>query len=372
MGLFDGASATEEEGSTAEMAKWLEAPVLLVLDAAGMARTIAAVAAGLRRLRSGPDAGRRDRQPGRQPRPPAAAAAGPARARRCWARFPVAAEHAFPQPPPGPAHRRPRHRARGPARRLGRPRRPSGGTWTRCWRSPARAARSGLAQAPPVDPEPKPGPLPLRIAAGSAALPDRHRPGRCVSFLLRRQPAPPRRRLGAELVRFSPLRDARLPDVDGLYLGGGYPEVHAAALAANRTHARRHRRLRPPGPSGLRRMRRSHVSCAVHRDHRRNRRIPWSACCPGRPSYPPGSRRSATSRSSSQQRCILGPPGLRFRGHQFRYSRLEGTEGADLAYSRAPPPRRRGHAPRAIARATCSAATCTPTGPPTRWSPSTW
>jgi cobyrinic acid a,c-diamide synthase len=39
---------------------------------------------------------------------------------------------------------------------------------------------------------------------------------------------------GAELVIFSPLHDRELPaDLDGIYLGGGYPELHAAALAAN-------------------------------------------------------------------------------------------------------------------------------------------
>lgn len=41
------------------------------------------------------------------------------------------------------------------------------------------------------------------------------------------------KRLGAELVYFSPLHDDELPDCDGVYLGGGYPELYAAELAAN-------------------------------------------------------------------------------------------------------------------------------------------
>ena len=42
------------------------------------------------------------------------------------------------------------------------------------------------------------------------------------------------RRLGAELVEFSPIADRNLPpDLDGLYLGGGYPELHAESLSAN-------------------------------------------------------------------------------------------------------------------------------------------
>jgi len=43
MGLFDGASPTDEAGSTAQMAKHLKAPVLLVVDGSAMARSVAAL-----------------------------------------------------------------------------------------------------------------------------------------------------------------------------------------------------------------------------------------------------------------------------------------------------------------------------------------
>ncbi len=41
--------------------------------------------------------------------------------------------------------------------------------------------------------------------------------------------------LGAELKYFSPVNDKKLPEVDGLYLGGGFPESYLAELAANQS-----------------------------------------------------------------------------------------------------------------------------------------
>ena len=39
--------------------------------------------------------------------------------------------------------------------------------------------------------------------------------------------------LGAEIVPFSPIADAQLPECDGIFLGGGYPELYAKELEAN-------------------------------------------------------------------------------------------------------------------------------------------
>jgi cobyrinic acid a,c-diamide synthase len=53
MGLFDGYDGITESGSSAEMAKWLGLPVVLVVDARSMARSAAALVYGFRHFDSG-------------------------------------------------------------------------------------------------------------------------------------------------------------------------------------------------------------------------------------------------------------------------------------------------------------------------------
>ena len=87
----------------------------------------------------------------------------------------------------------------------------------------ASAASRRLSRAA-LAPVPKPGPHGARIAvAGGRAFTFRY--AETVELL---------RAAGAEVVDLDPLTDTRLPEgTTGLYLGGGFPEMHAAELGAN-------------------------------------------------------------------------------------------------------------------------------------------
>ena len=128
--------------------------------------------------------------------------------------------------------------------------------------------------------------------------------------------------LGATLVRFSPLHDARLPDVDGLYLGGGYPELHAAKIAAN--HSLRADVLelaRRGGPiyaecGGL-----MFLTQAIRTlDGARHEMV---GLLPTEARMRDKLQALGYVEVETQTRTLLGAKGTRFRGHQFRYSELE-------------------------------------------------
>lgn len=122
---------------------------------------------------------------------------------------------------------------------------------------------------------------------------------------------------GAELVAFDPLTEPTLPaDATGLYAGGGFPEVFAAGLTANRPLLEDVRRRVGGGLvtwaecGGLlwlaRSLDRHAMAGVVPADGRMTDRLTL------------GYRR-ATVRTASP----LGPPGTELRGHEFHYSTLD-------------------------------------------------
>src|SRR5262249_7923526 len=131
------------------------------------------------------------------------------------------------------------------------------------------------------------------------------------------------RAAGAEVVPFSPLLDEHLPDnVDLVYLGGGYPELHARRLAENRPLAEELRRYHAGGGAvyaecgGVVYFGRALVDGA-------GRGFPMLDLLPLRTVMQ--SRLAAlgyvTWRATADG--ILGPAGTEWRGHEFHYSRLE-------------------------------------------------
>ncbi len=249
MGLFDGAP------SSADLAARFGLPVLVVLDASGMAQTFAAVATGLARFRSdlrvagvvanrvGSAAHARMVAEGLPPDLPLVAA--------------LQRQEALSLP----------ERHLGLVQALELPDIDARlDAWADAWEAgealgqglaslgalhasadAASGAATDLATDAATDASATPAPSQARPAAAnvlSAAAAQEERPLRglriavaqdaCFSFIY---PAnlDCLRDLGAEVLSFSPLAGDPLPDCDGLWLPGGYPELHAPALKAHPT-----------------------------------------------------------------------------------------------------------------------------------------
>ncbi|MFA5809397.1 MAG: cobyrinate a,c-diamide synthase [Thermoleophilia bacterium] len=134
---------------------------------------------------------------------------------------------------------------------------------------------------------------------------------------------------GAELLYFSPLNDGQLPDCDGLYLGGGFPEMFAAELEANAT-------MRASVTAAVREGLPSYAECGglvylgreVDIDGERRMMagaIPLAARMTG--------RRQALGYVEAAARSdnLLLRAGERVRGHEFHWSAIDWQEDM-LAY----------------------------------------
>jgi cobyrinic acid a,c-diamide synthase len=319
MGLFDGASPTGEEGSTAEIAKWLDAPVVLVVDAGGMARSIAALVRGFATFDPAlrlacvvanhvGSRGHLDLLRSAQKTPPILGG------------LPADAAHAFPE----------RHLGLRTADNDAIP-----AALFDHWGSLAREwlsidALLDVARAAPPIAGVEPASKPARVASCRIGVAQDAAFHFYYADNLARL-----RALGAEIVPFSPLADRDLPDVDGLYFGGGYPEVFAAALSANEPMRRAVHAFADRGGAvyaecgGLMYLTQAIVDVAGAR-HAMVGVIPAEARMHDK------LRALGYVEVETQETTLLGGAGTRFRGHQFRYSELSPEPDAssvECAYS---------------------------------------
>jgi len=136
---------------------------------------------------------------------------------------------------------------------------------------------------------------------------------------------------GAEIVPFSPIRDADLPpEISLLYLGGGYPELFGEELASNLTlrakvrefHARGGRILAECG--GL-------MICTESIRDRAGRVYPMWGLLPARVAMQTKFAALGYVTAVTERETIFGPRETTMRGHEFHYSTLEPLEALSYA-----------------------------------------
>jgi len=220
MGLFDG------RPSSADLAQALGVPVLAVIDASGMAQTLGALAHGLATYRTGlPWAGVLANSVASARHEEMILEGMPA-GLPYFGSIPRSTQFALPA----------RHLGLVQAQEIA-------DLDARLSACAALIAKTRLAELPPViefahapapAPAPAPTPMPMPMPAGLPLAGVRIGIAHDAAFsFLYPANLDLLRALGAELTFFSPLADTVLPEVDSVYLPGGYPELHLQRLAQN-------------------------------------------------------------------------------------------------------------------------------------------
>ncbi len=226
MGLFDGHSSLDEEGSTAQLAKLIGAPVILVADASKVARSVAAEVLGYQQF------------------DPALNVAGVILNGVASDRH---LEFCQPQieattglPVLGYLPRRPEFEQ--PERHLGLI--PTvEGTVARQWYDALIAQIEETIDVGRIAELAGQSTAPSPPAYAPQVYPSEQQPRRAIIAVAQdkafnfyyQDSLDLLEAWGAEIVPFSPMEDASLPEgAGGVYLGGGFPEMFAAELSANR------------------------------------------------------------------------------------------------------------------------------------------
>jgi cobyrinic acid a,c-diamide synthase len=327
MGLFDGYDGLSEAGSTAQMAKWLGLPVLLVVDAHAMARSAAALVQGFAAFDPGLTlAGvifNRIGSAAHLAYLKDALAALPGV--RCFGGLPRHPELAIPE------------RHLGLATADDHPLEESFLAHLADLLE-AHLDLDGLLAALPSLALPQAAPAPA--APATVRLGVARDPAFCfyypenLDWLVH---------FGAELVPFSPLNGPKLPEnLHGVYLGGGYPELSAARLAANGGLLRA---LREQAAAGLP----IYAECgglmylAQELTDLTGRGHPMAGVLPLTVRMLPRLKALGYREVTLAVATLLGPTGTTARGHEFHYSEISGEAGA-LAHPYRLTPRRGGEA----------------------------
>ena len=145
-----------------------------------------------------------------------------------------------------------------------------------------------------------------------------HRPGRSFCFYYE-DSLQVLQQAGADLVFFSPLHDGELPPCDGLYLGGGYPELYAQALSQNASMR-----------ASLRRALDARLPCIaecggfmyLHQAFRdsQDRLWPWVGAVPGETFMTSSLKRFGYVTLKAEKDNLLCCAGDTVTAHEFHYS----------------------------------------------------
>ena len=315
MGLFDGISGGSEEGSSAEIAKWLGVPVLLVVDARSQARSFAALVKGFATFDAGLNlagviANRVGSDRHRQLlRESVAATPGLPPLLGC---LPRNEEIVLPQRHLGLVTAADLPADTGFGERLA--------DWVETHLDLDQLLRLATEASAVIKPVARSRSMPaIRARIGIAR--DR---AFCFYYPENLQLL---EQAGAELVSFSPLSDAELPKgLDGIYLGGGYPELHAGQLAAN---GRLIGQLRRQAEAGLP----IYAECGgfMYLCRSLDER-PLVGVFPCAARMLPRRKALGYRQVELSEATLLGPAGTRARGHEFHYSEITAAESMTHCY----------------------------------------
>ncbi len=130
------------------------------------------------------------------------------------------------------------------------------------------------------------------------------------------------KRLNFEIVPFSPLHDVALPpDLDGIFIGGGFPELHLDRLSENVTFLNS---LRSYAASG----KPIYAECGGYMYLGRSitdfegREVPLAGLIPMKAEMTRRLQGIGYRRGVFQEDTFLGPRGTSVQGHEFHYSRV--------------------------------------------------